>query len=398
MNPEEKVRIKGIELFKEGINPTEICRILNRTKPWFYKWLNRYKSGEENWFKEVSRAPHSCNNKLCDDLERKIRDTRKRLMALKWAQIGANSIRLELIKDKVSPIPSFRTINRVIKRNDLIPKKERRSQPKGKAYPTIGNGEPNDVHQFDIVGPRYLGKGIRFYAANSIDVGSHRINIKIIENRTDVSLANAIVDSWFRLGLPRYLQMDNFLALRGSNRYPHSFGIVIRLCLHLGIQPVFIPLGEPWRNGVIEHFQDVFDKRFFRMEVFNNVEQVQEGADRFQDLHDSNYIYSCHKGKTPMQVIESSSFERRFLSETFEFPDKLYIEPGFIHFIRFIRSNLILDIFGEKFKMPEKAQYEYVKATINTKEEFMTVNIDEEIIFSHKYKLPKTPILLKNKL
>ena len=66
-----------------------------------------------------------------------------------------------------------------------------------------------------------------------------------------------------------YLQMDNLLPLRGSNRYPHSFGLVIRLCLELGIQPIFVPIGEPWRNGIVEHFQNVFDKMFFRAQYFS---------------------------------------------------------------------------------------------------------------------------------
>lgn len=401
MNPGEDIRIKGIDLFKIGIKPSEICKRLGRTRFWFYKWLKRYQSGDKEWFKERNKAPHSSINKLQNTLEDKIVEVRKRLMDLKWSQIGANSIRIELIKENISPIPSLPTINRVIRRNNLIVKKEKRFQPKGKEYPVISNGKPNDVHQFDIVGPRHLHsteKGIRFYAANSIDVGSHKVSINIIEDKRDISIVNAMIDAWIRLGLPRYLQMDNFLSLRGSNLHPHSFGIVIRLCLHLGIQPIFIPLNEPWRNGVIEHFQDVFDKKFFRMGIFENIDQLRKGASRFEILHDQNYIYSCHGGKTPEDIIRGSSCERRFLSEIFDFPSKLYIEAGFIHLIRFIRSNLVLDIFGEKFIMPEKAQYEYVKTTINTSEEFMTVSIDEEVIFSHKYKIPKTPILVKLKV
>jgi hypothetical protein len=34
-----------------------------------------------------------------------------------------------------------------------------------------------------------------------------------------------------------------------------------------------IPFAEPWRNGVVEHFNDVFDKRFFRTEPFPRVPQ-----------------------------------------------------------------------------------------------------------------------------
>jgi len=36
----------------------------------------------------------------------------------------------------------------------------------------------------------------------------------------------------------------------------------IRLCLHFGIQPVLIPVGEPWQNGVIEKFNDTYSGTF----------------------------------------------------------------------------------------------------------------------------------------
>jgi putative transposase len=59
------------------------------------------------------------------------------------------------------------------------------------------------------------------------------------EQATDV--VEALVAGWQKLGRPRYLQVDNELAFRGSNRHPHSFGLLIRLCLYLGVELVCIP-------------------------------------------------------------------------------------------------------------------------------------------------------------
>ncbi|MGH2745124.1 MAG: hypothetical protein ACRDN8_22060, partial [Thermoleophilaceae bacterium] len=56
-------------------------------------------------------------------------------------------------------------------------------------------------------------------------------------------------------------------------------GEVVRLCLHQGATPVFIPQGEPWRNGVVEHYNDTFDKRFFRSERFGSREVLRARAD-----------------------------------------------------------------------------------------------------------------------
>jgi transposase InsO family protein len=55
--------------------------------------------------------------------------------------------------------------------------------------------------------------------------------------------------------------MDNALEFRGSNRYPRSFGKIVRVAADLGIEPLFNPPGEPWRNGGIEWFNGFLDKR-----------------------------------------------------------------------------------------------------------------------------------------
>ena len=44
-------------------------------------------------------------------------------------------------------------------------------------------------------------------------------------------------------------------------------------------------------------------------------------------------------------------------------------EEGRYHFVRFIRSDLKLNIFGEVFTVPPEAQYEYIVATIDVKEQ-----------------------------
>ena len=71
-------------------------------------------------------------------------------------------------------------------------------------------------------------------------------------------------------------------------------------------------------------------------------------------------------------------------------PPKLAIKPGHIHLFRFIRSNRILDIFSEKFPMPMSVEYEYVRATIDTKKQKLFIYHDDQIIKEFDYQMPKT--------
>ena len=176
-----------------------------------------------------------------------------------------------------------------------------------------------------------------------------------------------------------------------SNRYPHSFGLIIRLCLYLGIQSIFIPIGEPWRNGIIERFQDVFDKMFFRSQYFNSFSHLVSQARGFEIFHDNNHRYSTLEGKTPM---EKRSGDIKYLLKDFKLPSKLCIVKGYVHLIRFIRSNRILDIFGEKFSMPVDLEYEYVWTTIDTSQESLSIYHDFKLVEKLDYPLPKTYIEL----
>ena len=360
---ESEIRKQAISRYEDGESPKQIYQSLGKSKRWFFKWLNRYKEGNDDWWEELSRRPHSTKQKIDSDMEQTIIDTRKELERTLYSQIGALNIQWHL-KEKGFDPPPISTINKVLKRNDLV-KIRKRYKPKGANYPALVATYSNFLHQFDVVGPRYLKTDGRFYSANAIDAYDRRCCINPVRRQTKTDIVASLLRCFSVLGIPEYLQMDNKLPMRGSNRYPHSFGLVIRLCLYLGIQPVFIPVSEPWRNGIIEKFQDVFDKSFFRSQYFKGFYQVVSQARGFESFHDQNHRYSTLEGKTPSEKIAG---DLKYLPKDFKLPSRLGISPGYVHVIRFIRSNRILDIFGEKFAMPVELEYEYVWATIDTKD------------------------------
>lgn len=384
---EKELREKAIRRYENGESPKKIYQSLRRSNVWFFKWLKRSRHEEKDWAQDRSRRPHHIPHKVDKAMEQAVIETRKHLMSQRYAQIGVLNISWHLRAKGIIP-PSIPTINRIIKRNNLVRKKTP-YEPKGVDYPSVKVTHSNHLHQLDILGPRYLKTDGRFYSANIIDAYDRRCSINPRRGKTRKDITNALVRCWNTLGTPIYLQMDNILTTRGSNRYPHSFGLVIRLCLQLGIQPVFIPLKEPWRNGIIEHFQDVFDKMFFRSQHFSSFSHLHKEAKVFEMFHNQNHRYSTLSGKTP---AEKFSGECKFLPADFKIPKKLPIAPGYIHLIRFIRSNRALDIFGEKYLMPGEVEYEYVGATIDTTKEKLSVYHDLKKIKEFDYPLPKTSL------
>jgi len=382
---EKQLRETAIRRYENGESPKQIYQSLGKSKRWFFKWLKRSQCDGAKWSETRSRKPHRVREKVDNAMEQTVIETRKKLEKELYAQIGALNVSWHLRQRGMIP-PPIPTINKILKRNDLV-RKRIKYRPKGVDYPAPVITKSNDLHQLDTVGPRYLKDDGRFYSTNIIDAYDRRCSVNPMRRKTRIDMTKALIRCWRTLGIPRYLQMDNMLPARGSNRYPHSFGVVIRLCLHLGIEPVFIPIKEPWRNGIIERFQDVFDKMFFRAQFFPSFAHVMKQAPGFELFHDHHHRYSTLAGKTPM---EKCSGDMRLLSKSFALPQKLAIEPGCIHLIRFIRSNLILDAFGEKLPLPREAEYEYVWATIDTHNDKLRVTHDAKIITEFDYKMPKT--------
>lgn len=384
---EKELREEAVKRYENGESPKQIYESLGKGKTWFFKWSRRYRHDGENWAESRSRRPHRMPGRVDEAVEQIVIETRKRLEKQLYAQIGALAISYDLKRRGIQP-PSISTVNRILKRNGLVRKRSKYT-PKGVDYPSLQVAESNYLHQFDVLGPRYLKTDGRFYSANVIDAYDRRVNVNPVRRQTRIDVTQALVRSWQVLGIPAYLQLDNKLPTRGSNRYPHSFGLVVRLSLLLGIQPIFIPMSEPWRNGIIERFQDVFDKMFFRTQYFESFFYLVQQARGFETFHNQNHRYSTMGGKTP---LENMSGELKCLPVDFRLPRRLSIVPGHIHLIRFIRSNRILDIFGEKFSMPIEVEYEYVWATIDTTREKLLVYHDSELTGEYSYPLPKTYI------
>ena len=221
-----------------------------------------------------------------------------------------------------------------------------------------------------------------------MDLDSHQVYIESQRTKEDRQAAGSLLRSWKSMGVPDFLQLDNALTFRGSNRYPRSFGLVIRLCLFYGVTPVFIPIGEPWRNGVIESFNDTYDKKFFRRQWFPSYANLKRQSKNFQRFHNKHHRYSCLKGKTPLQFLEAVNAKPVKLPAATKLPKLDSIPDGEIVLIRFIRSSLHLDIFSEKFNVPSELMYCYVKAVIDTSLHTLSVYLGEDLVTSFDYPIP----------
>ncbi len=189
-------------------------------------------------------------------------------------------------------------------------------------------------------------------------------------------------------GVPAVAQFDNHPNFRGGIPPAWAnFGPVVATCLDLDVVPRFIPLREPWRNGVVEHFNDVWDKSFFRTARFGGLEHLRAENTNFVTFHNEHHRYSAHRGQSPNEVWSGRLYSP--LSVGYEVPTSLPAK-GRIEVVRYIRSNRRLDLFGKRLTVAEEHTHQYVTATIRVRSKQITVvTLGGEIIYDDDFALSR---------
>ncbi|MEK6704926.1 MAG: helix-turn-helix domain-containing protein [Bdellovibrionota bacterium] len=383
----KQIRALAVQRFRNGETPESICTSLGKSRSWLYKWVVRQDEDNPGWNEDRSRSPQSSPYRTAAEIEEIVKIVRLSLYN-KGLFCGAQAILWELEDLCVMPLPSTRTVNRILSRNELTHRRTGKYEAKGTLYPVLPSALPNQTHQADLVGPCYLKGPVRFYSLNVVDMATVRCGLHSSLSKSGQMVIDGLWGAWQRMGIPERIQVDNAMSFFGSPAHPRSMGQVIRLCLHNGVEPWFIPMAEPWRNGMIENFNDRYQQRFLGKVSMASEEELKIGSLAFEQRHNSKYRYSKLKGSTPLKALAASHAQLRFPAEE-EPPRNCLKKPeiGKYHAVRLIRSDLKLNIFGECFQAPPETALEYVVATIDVKEQKLKLFMDKKQVEEFDYKL-----------
>jgi len=373
----------------EGERPVDIYRE-NRSKTWFKKWLNRYQTGQKEWYKDLPRGPAVIHNKTNDKIEQVVVKIRKSLMdgsedSTRYSFVGDESIRfrMEELGYKSSEIPSQSTIKRIIKRNKLrVNTKERYKRVRSKGRHTIIKPKcVDEMHEIDFVGPRHI-KG--FGPINSLhlkDVIGRQVAGNQYVGKSMNNVMDFLLDYWKSHPIPKYLQTDNGMSFVGDYTHPRSIGRFVRLCLFIGIEVMFIAPAKPWMNGTIESFNKEFDRLFWRRETFTSLEDIQAKSAIFYASQNEFYTWKGEKldlkSITPKRMLQSD-----FKIDLGTIP----LVAGKIHFIRIVDSKEEIFVFNERFRVGEAYIGDFVWATIDTREQSLVISYNDEEMIVRKIK------------
>lgn len=118
---QETLRKMAMQQALQGKAPVSIYREMGRSKKWFFKWLQRYESGDTEWYPDHPKTPHSHPYQTCPETRNLLIQIRTQLEEHPYAQIGTSAIKWECQKLGLTS-PSDSTINRILRREGLVKK------------------------------------------------------------------------------------------------------------------------------------------------------------------------------------------------------------------------------------------------------------------------------------
>lgn len=372
MSTEFHRRQQAIRLRLAGRSVTFICEQVARSRRWFYYWWQRYQDQGADGLRERSRAPQTSPRTLPEEVRRAIltirdRLTRRRGRQARYRLAGAPTIQHELEVLGYQPVPGVRTIERVLHRAD-------RTNPSIRLQPTVTTPtypgpratHSNQVHQFDLVGPRYLkGRRTRYYFLVYKDVYDQTPFLDFFPAPDAATILAFLVHAWQHLGLPRYLQVDNDVLFAGTGRWPGSLNRVVRLALLVGVELVFIPEGEPFRNGSVENFNGWFQSRLLAIQL-RGPAHVRRELQALMEVCLHEHIHPQLGFRTSGETRRG--FHPRHLPANFTHHLRpMPIAVGKVSFIRKVRRSGRITILAVKVYVGKRWCGRYVWASLYTR-------------------------------
>jgi putative transposase len=393
MKDEFSDRYQAIKLRLAGYLVAYICQLLGRTREWFHTWWRRYQAMGVAGLYDQTRANHQ-PSRIAPDLERTILSIRRRLASqqhpqTRYSLIGAGAILAELKALQVRPLPCERTIERVLERNGVTTPRVRlaRFLPTH-VYPTPQAQQSNQLHLIDSVGPIYLkGQRQRYYIFVCRDAFDGAVDLKLSRSRRMEAVLPFLGECWKTLGRPEQIQFDNAREFLGWGPAARYLSRVIRLCLRLGIEPIFIPPAQPQRNGGVEWFNGWFQPRLLQRH-YTQVSALQRELHRLQDTVNAQHVQRRLGGLTPDQHRRQHKLHK--LPARFAIPlDLLPIAAGRTTFIRQVTPNGNIYLLSQTFKVGKRLKGQFVKAVLDTQRARLTVYAQGRIVNRWPYPFVK---------
>jgi putative transposase len=274
-----------VQAVRSGRSQHQVAREFGVSPGTVNRWV-RHAGGQRldrvDW-SDRSRSPHTTQRTeaVTEDL---VLEVRRQLQAESdLGFFGAEAI-LEALRSRgVEPRPAERTIYRILRRRGVLDSQHRVRRPPpppGWYLPEVAR-RGRELDSIDIVEGLVIRGGPQVEVLNGVSLhGGLVASWPRGESVTAKFVVECLVEHWRQFGLPGYAQFDNDTVFQGPHVHPDTIGRVSRLCLSLGIIPVFVPPREPGFQAAIEHYNGSWQVRVWGRFEHANLDGLAERSSR----------------------------------------------------------------------------------------------------------------------
>ena len=359
---EYQLRRRAIRLTLQGCSRQAILARIPRSPAWLSKWCRRFNDLGWQGLHSRSRTPLTSGARYSDHIRDLVVVTRQRLRKRRIGLSGPQAIQDELRQAHLlRRVPSLATIKRILHDAHLI---HHPRPPKRGYFPQPSPTSTYVLHAMDWTA-RYLKGGAKLFVFHTVDVQTRALAQTLHTDKRGVTVQAHALAAWQQIGLPDGLQLDNDAAFSGGYKVRRVFGAFVRLCLYVGIEPIFLPVGEPKRNRVVERLHGLWSQTFWRTHRFDSLAAVRRAAPQFLRFYTQRYYPPALQGATPAQAQQQVTRRHLTAEEVAGLPSELPLTAGRVHFLRLVTAQGQITLLNETWPISKRLAGEYVWASIN---------------------------------
>lgn len=199
-------------------------------------------------------------------------------------EYGARAVH-ETLRERLASdaaIPSLRTIGRIFRRGGVVDFRRRRlpAPPLGWYLSEVRSREA-ELDSFDTIEGLRIGPDLDLTVLTGISLHGGLPMAWPERSITVRRTSRALLEHWRDVGLPGYAQFDNDPRFAGGLGQPDAIGPVVRLCLRLGVVPVFAPPHEHGFQNAIESFNGRWQAKLWARSPQTSLAELQAESIRY---------------------------------------------------------------------------------------------------------------------
>ena len=345
-------------MIRKGYSLRQVARQFAVSPPTVQRWVDRAKGKRLDRvdFHDLSSAPKHNLKRTVLELESKIVSLRAQLRdESALGEFGAAAIRRQMQALGETNIPSLRTIGYILARAGALDYRRRVRRPP----PPLGWYLPDvaarltEIDQFDFVGGLTIEGGCVVEVLNVISLhgglcqswpdGSYTTELALV----------ALLAHWRKWGMPDYAQFDNDRRFHGSHRHANLIGQVIKMCLGLGVVPVFAPIREHGLQNAIESYNGRWQEKVWGRYHYKSLASLQKQSSRYVEASQDRSV-----------VRREGAPDRGDVPAGWEFDTKKKVR-GRIIYIRRSSNSGSVNVLGNQVMVDENWNHRLVRCEVD---------------------------------